>query len=56
MVGHVERMDGSRFAKRVDSNECVGNRSTGRPKQRWIESVNQWLIKRNVIWLMREEW
>jgi hypothetical protein len=46
--GHVERMDGNRLVKRMYSSECVGNRPVGRPKKRWIDSVKECLIERNV--------
>src|SRR5678815_5559529 len=39
--GHVERMNDSRLVKRMYSGECVGNRPAGRPKKKWIESVNE---------------
>ena len=46
--GHVERMNESRLVKRMYSGECVGNRPAGRPKRKWIESVNECLKERNV--------
>jgi hypothetical protein len=46
--GHVERMDGDRLVKRIYSSECVGNRPVGRPKKRWIDSVKECLVERNV--------
>src|SRR5678815_4693102 len=46
--GHVERMNDSRLVKRMYSVECVGNRPAGRPKRKWIESVNECLKERNV--------
>src|SRR5678815_5828185 len=46
--GHVERMNGSRLVKRMYSGDCVGNRPAGRPKRKWIESVNECLKERNV--------
>src|SRR5678815_2110545 len=45
--GHVERMNDSRLVKRMYSGECVGNRPVGRPKKKWIESVNECLKERN---------
>ena len=48
MVGHMERMNDSRLVKRMYSGECVGNRPAGRPKRKWIESVNECLKERNV--------
>ena len=46
--GHMERMNDSRLVKRMYSGECVGNRPAGRPKRKWIESVNKCLKERNV--------
>src|SRR5678815_4553858 len=46
--GHVERMNDSRLVKRMYSGECVGNQQAGRPKKKWIESVNECLKDRNV--------
>ena len=46
--GHVERMNDSRLVKRMYSGECVGNQQAGRPKEKWIESVNECLKERNV--------
>ena len=34
--GHVERMEKERIAKRVYIGECVGSRSMGRPRKRWM--------------------
>ena len=39
MVGHVERMENDRIAKRVYLGEGAGNRSVGRPQKRWIDIV-----------------
>src|SRR5678815_191057 len=46
--GQVERMNDSRLVKRMHSGECVENRPGGRPKKKWIESVNECLQERNV--------
>ena len=35
--GHEERMENNRIAKRVYVGDCVGSRSVGRPRKRWIE-------------------
>jgi len=37
---HVERMEHNRLAKIVRDNRQQGVRSRGRPKKRWIESLN----------------
>ena len=46
--GHVERMERNTFAKRVYVGECVGSRSLGRPRKRWINSVKECLKKRGL--------
>src|SRR5678815_4580476 len=46
--GHVERMDDSRFIKRMYSGKCAENRPDGKPKKKWIESVKECLEERNV--------
>ena len=45
---HVERMEIDRIAKRVYLGECVGNRSVGRPRKRWIDTVKECLRKRGL--------
>ena len=37
--GHVERMERDGIAKRVYVGECVGSRSVGRTRKRWIDIV-----------------
>ena len=39
-VGHIERMENDRIAKRVYVGGCVGSRLVGRPQKRWSDSVN----------------
>ena len=39
-------MENDKTAKRVYVMECVGNRSVGRPRKRWIESMKDCLKKR----------
>ena len=46
--GHLERMDESRLVKRVYRGECVGNKRRGRPRTKWIKSVELCLEKRNL--------
>ena len=36
------------IAKRVCVGECVGNRSVGRPRKRWIDTVKECLKKRGL--------
>ena len=38
--GHIERIKNDRIDKRVYVGECVGSRLVGRPRERWIDSVN----------------
>src|SRR5678815_5117333 len=44
--GHMERMNDSRLVKRMYSGEWVRIRPAGRPKKKWIESVNECLKER----------
>ena len=46
--GHMERMDESRLVKRVYKGVCEGDRGRGRPKNKWIESVNFCRSERNL--------
>ena len=36
---------GDRIAKRVYVGECAGDRSVGRPRKRWIDTVKECLRK-----------
>ena len=38
-LGHVERMENGRIAKRVYVGECDGIRSVARSRERWIDTV-----------------
>ena len=46
--GHVERMEEDRIAKRVYVGECVGSRSVGMQRKRWIDAVNDCLKRRDL--------
>ena len=46
--GHVERMERDRIAKKVYVGECAGNRSVGRPRKRWIDTMKECLKKRGL--------
>ena len=46
--GHVERMENDRIFKRIYVEECVGSRSLGRPRKRWIDTVKDCLKKRGL--------
>ena len=41
--GHVERMEKDRIAKMAYVGECIGSRSVGRPRKRWIDTVKDCL-------------
>ena len=45
---HEERMENDRIANRVYVGECAGSCSVGRPRKRWIDTVNDCLKKRGV--------
>ena len=47
-LGHLERMERDRIAKRVYIGECAGSRSVGRPRKRWIDTVKECLRKRGL--------
>ena len=38
--GHVERIQKERIAKRICVEDFAGSRSVGRPRKRWINTVN----------------
>ena len=42
---HVERMEHDRIAQRVYVGEYAGSHSVGRPRKRWINTVNSCFIK-----------
>ena len=44
----IERISNSRIARRVYERECAGSRLLGRPRKRWIDSVNDCLKKRGL--------
>ena len=44
----VERMENDSIAKRVYIGECAGSSSMGRPQKRWIDTVRECLIKRDL--------
>ena len=45
---HVEKMKNDRIAKRIYVGECAGSRSVDRPRKRWIDSVKDFLRKRDL--------
>ena len=40
-----ENGENDRIAKRVYVRECAGSHSVGRPWERWIDTVKDWLRK-----------
>ena len=42
---HREKMENDMLAKRVIVGECVGSRSVGRPRKRWINALKDCLRK-----------
>ena len=46
--GHLVSIKKERIAKRVYIGECAGNHSEGRPRKRWIDTVNDCLKKRGL--------
>jgi hypothetical protein len=38
-MGHIQRMDTSRIAKRIFEWKPTGSRSLGRPRLRWLDNV-----------------
>ena len=46
--GHMERIENDRIVKRVYVGECAGSRSVGRPRKRWIDTMNNCLRKRGL--------
>jgi hypothetical protein len=38
-LGHIQRMDTSRIAKRILEWKPIGSRSLGRPRLRWLDDV-----------------
>ena len=46
--GLMERMENYRIAKRVYVGGCAGSRSVGRPRKRWIDTIEDCLKKRGL--------
>jgi hypothetical protein len=38
-LGHIQRLDTSRIAKRISEWKPIGKRSLGRPRLRWFDDV-----------------
>ena len=47
-LGHVERMENDRIAKKVYVGECADSRSVGRSRKIWIDTVKDCLRKRGL--------
>ena len=43
-----QAMENYRIAKSVCVGKCVGSRSVGRPRKRWIDTMNECLKKRGL--------
>ena len=43
--GHLERMEKEMIANTAYVGECAGNRSVGRPRKEWIDTVKDCLRK-----------
>ena len=43
---YVKRIENDSIAKRVYVGGCVGSRSVGRPRKRWIDTMKDYLKKR----------
>ena len=46
MFGHVERMERDRIARRVYVGEYAGICLVGRPRNRWIDTIEECLKRR----------
>ena len=46
--GHVEKTKNDSIAKRFYVRKCVGSRSVGWPRKRWIDTVKNCLKKRGL--------
>ena len=47
--GHVERMNNNSIAKRIYVGECAGTQSVGRPWEKWIDIVKDYLRNRGLM-------
>jgi hypothetical protein len=47
-IGHVERMEESRISVKLIHSNSQGRRRTGRPRNRWVEDVEEDLRKMGV--------
>jgi hypothetical protein len=52
--GHVMRMDGKRTPKRILRWKSTGMRNRGRPKKRWIASIEEDLQIMGVRWRRKQ--
>ena len=57
-LGHVMRMDDKRTPKRILQWKHIGTRTRGRPRNRWIASIEEDLQIMGVRWWRKqcEEW
>ena len=54
-LGHVERMENDRIAKRVYVGKSAGSHSVGRSWKRWIDIMKNCLKKRSLDKLSKKE-
>ena len=54
-LGHVERMENDRIAKRLYVGECAGNCSVGRLQKRGIDTVKDFKKKKRIGCQERKE-
>ena len=47
-LGHIERMERDRIAKRVYVGECAGSSSVGWLQKTWIDTMKDCLKKKNL--------
>ena len=52
-IGHVERMENDRIAKRVYVGERAGSRSVGRLRNRWIDTMKNCFKKE--VWMLGKQ-
>ena len=46
--GHIERMSDERLVKRMYNSDILGARRRGRPRKRWVDEVNESLVRRGL--------
>ena len=56
--GHVKRMEEGRLPKRMMEMKFEGKRARGRPRTRWMDSIKNSFMRRDLDWdkIEKEEW